>query len=402
MVCAGKPLDLPAGPKSQTHWNKQSRRNSFSALEDLKSGRPLDVVSATKLAKACGKAKKWEAAIFVFDTLRSRRLADAVLRGAVVSACASCAAWQATLDLLKVGLDVVACSSAITACERGQQWEKAIGLLMEMRKQEVQPNVITYNAAMSACEKGDSWQTAFVLFAEMVELKVSPSVVSYGAVMAACRKASAWERALDLAWVLDSPNRVIYSSAMEALLEADRWQLALVLWNHAQTTGTDAALMSSAMSAWAQGGNWSQVQVLLEELREKSMADGMAYTNAINSCEASGHWELALSFLQASQAAGSRDSLVCSSCALAVFASAAVWQVALQVLDSWQLSQDAVACGAALRACGRAGKWQEVLQLVQQAEENCITSTILCNAAITAQLATQVHSGRGPWHCLHT
>ena len=185
-----------------------------------------------------------------------------------------------------------------------------------MREQRVQPNVITYNAAMSACEKGDSWQSAFSLFAEMVNLNISHSVVSYGAAIAACRRASDWERALDLVWKLDAPNHIIYSSAMEALLEAERWQLALVLWKHAQATGRrpDAALISSAMSAWAQGGSWSAALILLQQLRGLSMADGMAYTNAINSCEASGHWELALSFLQS---AG--PSLVSGSCALAVF-----------------------------------------------------------------------------------
>lgn len=352
------------------------------AKDFLKSGRQLDVVTATKLAKACGKAQDWEVAICIFDSLQSFRLADAILRGAVVSACASSAAWEATLDLLKGGLDVVACSSAITACERGQQWEKAIGLLKEMREQRVQPNVITYNAAMSACEKGDSWQSAFSLFAEMVNLNISHSVVSYGAAIAACGRASDWGRALDLVWKLDAPNHIIYSSAMEALLEAERWQLALVLWKHAQATGRrpDAALISSAMSAWAQGGSWSAALILLQQLRGLSMADGMAYTNAINSCEASGHWELALSFLQS---AG--PSLVSGSCALAVFATAAVWQMALQLLeDSPALCGDAVACGTALRACGRVGRWPEALQLVEQAERNRITGTILCNAAITA------------------
>ena len=355
----------------------------------LTSGQRVDVVTATKLAKACGKSQRWQAAVFVYDSLQSLRLADAILRGAVVSACASGSAWEAALELLKEGLDVIACSSAITACERGQQWERAISLLKEMRERRVQPNVITYNAAMSACEKGDSWQGAFSLFAEMIDLKISHSVVSYGAAIAACRKASDWERALDLVWMLEAPNRVIYSSAMEALLEAEHWQLALILWNQATEKKADAALISSAMSAWAQGGYWSEALNLLQELRDLSMVDGMAYTNAIRSCEASGHWELALILLDTAGRSGSGAvkavPLVCSSCALAVLAAAAVWQQALELLGSHpKLQRDQVACGTALRACGRAGKWQEALALVQQAEKYDITGTILCNAAITA------------------
>ena len=367
----------------QTYARSQRWRESILLLEDLRNIREvgLDVVSATKLTKACGKAKKWEAAIFIFDSLQSFRIADSILRGAVVSACAASAVWEATLELLKGGLDVVACSSAITACERGQQWEVATTLLQEMHGQRVEPNVITYNAAMSACEKGNSWQCAFELFAEMVELKISPSVISYGAAIAACRRASFWERALDLLGMVEIPNQVIYSSTMEALLEAERWQLALVLWDAGSFFGADAALMSSAMSAWAQGGCWSQALTLLQELRELSMADGMAYTNAINSCEASGHWELALWLLHQSTDSGGSLSLVCRSCVLNVAAQAAVWQLALQLLEG---SLDGVACGTALRACGRAGKWQEALELLKKAEENQILGTILCNAAITA------------------
>jgi len=45
-------------------------------------------------------------------------------------------------------------SSAISACEKGQQWEQALNLLPEMRRSWLEPNVISYSSAISACEKG--------------------------------------------------------------------------------------------------------------------------------------------------------------------------------------------------------------------------------------------------------
>ncbi len=49
--------------------------------------------------------------------------------------------------------DVVVHSAALSACEKGKQWEAAAGLLQEMVHQ-LQPDVIGLDAAVSACEKG--------------------------------------------------------------------------------------------------------------------------------------------------------------------------------------------------------------------------------------------------------
>ena len=50
--------------------------------------------------------------------------------------------------------DVVSFSAAISACEKGKQWEAALGLLQEMVHQLLTPGVVSFNSAISACEKG--------------------------------------------------------------------------------------------------------------------------------------------------------------------------------------------------------------------------------------------------------
>jgi len=40
-------------------------------------------------------------------------------------------------------------SALISACEKGQQWQKALGLFREIER----PSVVTYNATMTALEK---------------------------------------------------------------------------------------------------------------------------------------------------------------------------------------------------------------------------------------------------------
>ena len=59
--------------------------------------------------------------------------------------------------------DVVTWSTAITACEKGQQWEGAFALLQEMGHQLLTPDAVSWNAAISACEMGKQWERALAL-----------------------------------------------------------------------------------------------------------------------------------------------------------------------------------------------------------------------------------------------
>ena len=53
-----------------------------------------------------------------------------------------------------VAPDVISYSAAISACEKGGQWERALALLEQMAARGVAPGVITYNAAIEALYAG--------------------------------------------------------------------------------------------------------------------------------------------------------------------------------------------------------------------------------------------------------
>ena len=63
--------------------------------------------------------------------------------------------------------DVITLSVAISACEKGGQWQKAMELFESMKSRGMQPNVITISAAISAFEKGGQWQKALYLIESM-------------------------------------------------------------------------------------------------------------------------------------------------------------------------------------------------------------------------------------------
>ena len=59
--------------------------------------------------------------------------------------------------------NVISYSAVIIACEKGQQWQQALGLLAVMQQTAVLPNRISYIAVISACEMGLLWQQALGL-----------------------------------------------------------------------------------------------------------------------------------------------------------------------------------------------------------------------------------------------
>ena len=60
----------------------------------------------------------------------------------------------AQMVFVKVDMDVITHSAAISACEKGQQWQLAFGLFTDMVSAKVDKDAITFSAAMGASEKG--------------------------------------------------------------------------------------------------------------------------------------------------------------------------------------------------------------------------------------------------------
>ena len=59
--------------------------------------------------------------------------------------------------------DTISYNSALSACEKGEHWQRALGSFERMRGEDVQRNTITYNATIRACEKGGQLQQTLEL-----------------------------------------------------------------------------------------------------------------------------------------------------------------------------------------------------------------------------------------------
>ena len=72
---------------------------------------------------------------------------------------------------------VISYSTAISVCDKGEQWEQALGLLQELLRSWLYPDVISYSAAISG---------ALGLLLELRRSRLKPNVISHIAFFSAC------------------------------------------------------------------------------------------------------------------------------------------------------------------------------------------------------------------------
>merc|ERR1712032_1644394 len=96
------------------------------------------------------------------------------------------------------GIALVCYSAAISACEKGGQWQQALSLLSEKLESKLEPDIISYSAGITACEKGGAWHLALSLLIGMRESKLDPDVATYSDAISACEEGGQWLHSLSL------------------------------------------------------------------------------------------------------------------------------------------------------------------------------------------------------------
>lgn len=186
-----------------------------------------DLVSYATGISVCERGLEWKSALLVFSELR--RWYEPGVQGysAAMSSCGACAEWFLALGLLeemkeeRSWPEAISYNACITACERGQHWERALRIFGELREWH-KPDLVSYNAAISGCEKGSQWAHAFALLQAMDELVLEADVIISSAFLLTCVKEQRWSHAFaSLEDMLDDQWARIYDLGM--LLRFCEW-----------------------------------------------------------------------------------------------------------------------------------------------------------------------------------
>lgn len=165
--------------------------------------------------------------------------------------CAKDKEWRKALDLMadmkrnNINANQHTYSAIINALGNSGQWERALDVLNQMKEKEMKVNVVAYNSAISALAKASRnantidktvklWEEALGLINQMKKEKVWPDKYTYSSAIACCASDARYEEALDLIEVMRNgpakirPNRISYTGAMSKS-KYDTFQIFLVM-----------------------------------------------------------------------------------------------------------------------------------------------------------------------------
>lgn len=195
------------------------------------------VVTYNAAISACGKQRKWQAALQLLCSLEHGRLQPSIVSyNAAMAACAGASLWERTLQLLptlhskRLRESAITFLTAISACGKGGHWQGACHLLMEAKRCSAVTAGIC-NAVITAYDRSMQWQRAMQLIGEMCKEQMV-DVISFNAALSACK--GPWQTAVLLLSTLESlevqADQITYNSAITACVKGDSWQMAVYLF----------------------------------------------------------------------------------------------------------------------------------------------------------------------------
>ncbi|CAK0910649.1 unnamed protein product, partial [Prorocentrum cordatum] len=168
--------------------------------EMLRCGLPLGIHALSAVATACVRGARWQGGLALLHGAAAAGLRlDEVAIGAGLQACAAGARWDVGLSLLErasrqaVRQGAPLLEAAVAACAAGGQWARALAL----HGRHGAPTAVGCNHALTACERGRQWQACLLLLREMPRARLAADAASF---VAAARGAAAapWPLALAL------------------------------------------------------------------------------------------------------------------------------------------------------------------------------------------------------------
>lgn len=319
--------------------------------------------------------------------------------------------------------DLIAYSSAITACARGTAWEQALLLLAELRKIRTQLDVITFGAGISACEKAGTWQQAVLLLDILNHEVQTANAVVYNTATSACGRGRQWQRAELLVQQLCRCNLQADVRSQNALVSARaKWRSALFTVREflQQSLEPDVitrnALLASLRQHWRRGhlflhqtpkgsrdlmtynttsaafGAAGEVwrlsfEVLSELLRDTLLPDVFSFS-ASNACEVCGQWQHSQDLLRKLPDCSIEMNIVTFNSTVSSLDKGSEWQSAqslLTVLQSQLTEPEVATYNTASSACQKSGKWQRAQSLLTELQERRMPADVFTyGSAISA------------------
>ncbi|CAJ1406799.1 unnamed protein product [Effrenium voratum] len=361
---------------------------AFQVLSDLED--VCDQLHRNSAAAACDTAKRWDLAVTLLELGRQRRSqVDAVGLNSAISACAG-GPWERAMMILhsfaQFGFlpDLISINTALSAVPG----ELILGLLRQLRRHQLRPDVHTFSSLMVAYVKSAKWHQALKLLQRMPRRRIRSNAYTFSSVASACK--DHWKLALG----------VLSDSKARALPEAEALLVSVISacegggWRAAVQMAVWPLALNAAVTAAGGSGHWQEaLQILEASFLVALRADAARCNGAIGSCSRCSKWEEALRLFKRMAEVGPEPNAVSQISALMACGRGDHWQGAVLLLSEAEAPQ-ALAFFTACSACAAQGQWRwavEVVAKMIRAGSTAISAETI-NAAVSA-----CEKGGGRW-----
>eukprot|EP00435_Cladocopium_sp_Y103_P070983 s690_g36.t1 len=299
---------------------------------------------------------QWQHAAGLLEGMKHQHLASKITRNNALSVFAETSPanslWPRVLQHLEFGSslgNVVACGTALVACEAAGKWRKALWLCHALPHAVMHPNNVMFGTLCSGLR--GRWYLSLDIFKHVQSLRLGNAHIS-SCVLTSCVKARRWQVALDL---------------------GSAWQ--------------DVIIGSACISACEKGKDWGRGLQILQQLRGLHLSpSAVSYGAAISACEACEEWQAAVLLLRDMWAERLQATVVTFNGVIQACQKCSRWKETLLLLDEMccsEIDPNLATFNGVLAACSQSLAWQETLDLFVQLAE---VDTVSLNSAISATL----------------
>ncbi|CAJ1415041.1 unnamed protein product [Effrenium voratum] len=250
---------------------------ALGLLEDLQTQHLRPNVVTTGALVGVLSEGQLELGLKVFRELqRQQQEADVVMYNILIGACRSNHEVDKAFDFFREMQEgqvqpTVMSFNHLIAGLGAEKAPRALGLLEQLRAEDLQPNQVTYNALIACCKTGKMEDQAWQLFEEMQRASFEPNALTYASLLAASASASAplslARRGLRLLKSADIRSLQVYSAGVALCQRLGAWMEALHLLSEMSEIPPDVVTFSALISCCQQSNRAEEVLKLLAELQ---------------------------------------------------------------------------------------------------------------------------------------
>ncbi|CAM9780566.1 unnamed protein product, partial [Hapterophycus canaliculatus] len=417
-------------------------------LEEMSAGREgggvkPDLGCYAAVMSTLGEVGKWEQALDLLRLLQRQGVARAtawaaeqgVGQGGEPAGAASFDAERLAAEATggragissspSAGPNLVCYNAALAACAKAREGTAALDLLEEMEGRGIF-DTASFNCAMLACRGKGQWQKATAILDRMVAgdavrqvgvrdeyvddaarrraaaaVVPRPDAYSFASAITACGDVGQADVAVELLREMKpagvEPTVVVFNAVIRAISRgingpaggaAERTGVAAAAKGRSGAwggVGGRAAAANRRAFGVEEGGrdretSWRRAYVLMFEMREAGLVpEAKTYNAVLAVCQRAGAWRGALDVLQEMKSGKARRPGMLSARRGATGAGGSSWTEELAPRP------DLVSFNTAMGACGKAGRWEEALRLLDELHDfGLVPDAISYNTAAAA------------------